>query len=250
MTDANEATGALADMIGTVSTSCPGGWYQRRSGAAAAISAVAATPLNRIIGETINPDVDAVAVLAARIEGDGYPYMVETRPGARGLERWCRGRGFTDFATVPLMTCPTSRLSSPRVEGVTWKALGIEDMPAHIEVAEAGYEMPPNGLGGFEHSTLFGEEGGAGLLAEVDGAPACTGVSVVAGDWVGVFIVGTVPAFRRRGLGAALTAKLVRDAVARNGVSQALLQSSAMGKGVYESLGFVTVEDWTRWAPM
>ena len=28
---------------------------------------------------------------------------------------------------------------------------------------------------------------------------------------------------------------------------RALLQSSAMGKRVYESLGFATVETWTRW---
>ena len=247
---ADQATRVLADMLGTLSTSCPGGWSERHCGATAAISGVAAAPLNRIIGETTNPDVDAVAMLAERVEGDGHPFVVETRPGALGLEHWCRGRGFTDFATVPLMTCPTSGLSSPTVQGVTWRALGVQDMPAHIEVAEAGYEMRPNGLGGWERSTLFGEEGGAGLIAEVDGAPACTGVSIVAGDWVGVFIVGTVPAFRRRGLGAALTAKLVTDAVARNGVSHALLQSSAMGKGVYEGLGFRTVEDWTRWAPM
>ena len=85
------------------------------------------------------------------------------------------------------------------------------------------------------------------LIAEVEGESACTGISLVADDWVGVFIVGTVPAYRRRGLGAALTAKLVTDAVARNGVRQALLQSSAMGKRVYESLGFATVETWTRW---
>jgi hypothetical protein len=208
MTEADEAARALADMLGTLSTSCPGGWYERHAGAAAAISAVAAAPLNRIIGETSNPDIDAVAMLAARVEGDGHRFMVESRPGARGLEHWCRGRGLTDFARAPLMTCPTSRLSSPTVEGITWLSLGVQDMPAHVEVAEAGYEMPPNGLGGLERSTLFGEGEGAGLIAEVDGAPACTGVN------------------------------------------HALLQSSAMGKGVYESLGFVTVEDWTRWAPI
>jgi GNAT superfamily N-acetyltransferase len=107
--------------------------------------------------------------------------------------------------------------------------------------------MPPDGLAGFEHSTLFAKEFGAGLIAEVDGEPACTGVSIVADDWVGVFIVGTIPAYRRGGLGAALTAKLITDAIARHGVGQALLQSSAMGQRVYESLGFATLETWTRW---
>jgi len=247
MTEADDATRALVDMRGALSTTCPGGWYERHSGAVAAVSAVAARPLNRVIGETIEPDVDAVAVFAARTEADDLPYLVETRPGAEGLAQWCRSRGFTDVATVPLMTCATAALTAPRSVGVTWRRLGADDMDAHIAVAIPGYEMPPGGLAGFERSTLLAQHFGAGLIAEVDGESACTGISLVADDWVGVFIVGTVPAYRRRGLGAALTAKLVTDAVARNGVRQALLQSSAMGKRVYESLGFATVETWTRW---
>ncbi|MCU1596230.1 MAG: family N-acetyltransferase [Frankiales bacterium] len=247
MTEADDATRALIDMLCALSTTCPDGWYERRSGAAAAISAVAARPLNRIIGERTEPDLDAVAELAARIEGNGLPYVVEARPGADDLPLWCRSRGFTDVGAVPLMTCSTAALIASQSVDVTWRSLGADGMEAHIAVALPSYGMPPDGLAGFERSTLLAQDFGAGLIAEVEGEPACTGVSLVADDWVGVFIVGTVPAYRRRGLGAALTAKLVTDAVARNGVRRALLQSSAMGKGVYESLGFATVETWTRW---
>jgi GNAT superfamily N-acetyltransferase len=206
-----------------------------------------ATPLNRVIGETHDADLDDVAALRKRLSDDGLPHMIESRPGATALEEWCRGRGLTAAPGVPLMTCATAELNLPSDIPVGWRSLTAAEMPAHVDVASAGYGMDREVLAGFAASTLFEEDFGAGLIAEVDGVPACTGISIVAREWVGVFVIATIDAFRRRGLGAALTAKLVTDAVERNGVSRALLQSSEMGKPVYESLGFATVEDWTRW---
>ena len=53
----------------------------------------------------------------------------------------------------------------------------------------------------------------------------------------GVFNVSTVEAMRRRGLGTALTARLVRDAAAR-GCTTASLQSTAIAERVYAAVGF------------
>lgn len=53
----------------------------------------------------------------------------------------------------------------------------------------------------------------------------------------GVFNVTTVEAARRQGLGSALTAVLLVDAVAR-GCTTASLQSTPMAEGVYAGLGF------------
>jgi predicted GNAT family acetyltransferase len=49
--------------------------------------------------------------------------------------------------------------------------------------------------------------------------------------------VGTVDDARRRGYGAAITRVAVADGV-RRGASVAILQSSPMGRHVYESPGF------------
>jgi GNAT superfamily N-acetyltransferase len=226
----------------------PNGWAEQRGGAVAAATGARATPLNRIIGETFDADLDDVAALAQRLLDDGLPHMVESRPGATALEDWCRDRGLTSSPGVPLMSCATADLDVPASDAIHWRSLCAAEMPAHVDVAAAGFGLDRDALGGLDASTLFDEGFGAGLIAEVDGVPACTGISIVAGDWVGLFIIATVDAHRRQGLGAALTAKLVTDAVERNGVSRALLQSSELGKPVYERLGFATLEHWTRWA--
>jgi GNAT superfamily N-acetyltransferase len=249
MTEADEAALALGDMLAALGTTLPRGWGERRGGASAAATGTMSTPLNRVIGEALDADIDDVAALRQRLVDDGLPHMVESRPGATALENWCRSNGMTTTGPgVPLMTCSTTDLNPPSSDrAIRWRSLTAAEMPDHVDVATVGYGMDPEVLEAFKASTLFDEKFGAGLIAELDGMPACTGVSIVAGAWVGVFIVATIDTFRRRGLGAALTAKLVTDAVERNGVSRALLQSSEMGKPVYESLGFVTVEDWTRW---
>jgi GNAT superfamily N-acetyltransferase len=248
MSEADEATVALGDMLAALGTTLPRGWAQRRGGASAAATGTMATPLNRVIGEALDADLDGIAVLAQRLADDGLPHMIESRPGATALEDWCRNRGMTSAPGVPLMTCTTAHLNVPSDTAIGWRSLTAAEMPAHVDVASAGYGMDRAALAGLDVSTLFDESFGAGLIAELDGVPACTGISIVAGEWVGVFVIATLAAFRRRGLGAALTAKLVTDAVERNGVSRALLQSSEMGKPVYESLGFETIEVWTRWS--
>jgi predicted GNAT family acetyltransferase len=57
-----------------------------------------------------------------------------------------------------------------------------------------------------------------------------------AGD-CGVFNVSTLESERRQGLGTALTARLVHDAVAR-GCSTASLQSTELAEQVYAATGF------------
>jgi len=83
-------------------------------------------------------------------------------------------------------------------------------------------------------------------VGEAEGEPAVTGVAIPVGDAVGNFNVATPPRHRRRGYAAALSARAVLDGIAE-GATWAFLQSSAMGRRVYESLGFRTVERWELW---
>ena len=61
-----------------------------------------------------------------------------------------------------------------------------------------------------------------------------------------IFNVATSAQQRRHGYGAAVTAIAIRDGFAA-GAHTAWLQSSPMGLGVYERLGFVLVEPWRCW---
>ena len=80
-------------------------------------------------------------------------------------------------------------------------------------------------------------------LARVDGEPAAVALSYTAHGVVDVEAVATLPAFRRRGAGAAVAwaATLADPAL------PAVLVSSHPGRGVYESMGYLPVTRWTLW---
>ena len=85
------------------------------------------------------------------------------------------------------------------------------------------------------------------LVGEVDGTPVTTGMSMTMNDRTGIFGIATPETHRRRGYGAAVTAALIDDARAR-GAKSSFLQSSQAGFGVYQRLGFRTVDVWQCWS--
>jgi GNAT superfamily N-acetyltransferase len=62
---------------------------------------------------------------------------------------------------------------------------------------------------------------------------------------VGVFGIATLPGFRRRGIGRAITAFAINDV--RGEADLAWVQSREMGRPLYERMGFQRVSDWDVW---
>jgi ribosomal protein S18 acetylase RimI-like enzyme len=96
-------------------------------------------------------------------------------------------------------------------------------------------------------------------LGEPEGAPGLTAWvmvqnhTAVAGAWsflhgsdCGIYAVGTLPDWRRRGLARALTEHVLADAQ-RRGARTATLQSTRMGQRLYESLGFEPAGRYEEW---
>lgn len=121
-------------------------------------------------------------------------------------------------------------------------ALGdIRPVPDDMDIAPAGwpeylrsldaFDLPPDLLAGVD-PTVFHV-----LVARLEGEVVATGLAYDLGDDCGIYNVSTVQHARRRGIGTALTAQLVRDAAAR-GCGTASLQSTEMAEGVYASVGF------------
>lgn len=82
-----------------------------------------------------------------------------------------------------------------------------------------------------------------GYLAD---APVATAMLFCSHRIAGVFNVGTIPAARRRGIGAALTRRAVADGLAVGCVASAL-QASEMGLSMYLRLGYRQVGTYTVW---
>ena len=96
----------------------------------------------------------------------------------------------------------------------------------HIQKASALRESAP-----FRH-----------YIGYLDGQPAGAATAFYDNDTIGIYNVATMEAFRRRGIGAALTAHALREGQAA-GARLAVLQASQMGLGVYRSLGFTVGVD-------
>lgn len=96
-------------------------------------------------------------------------------------------------------------------------------------------------------------------LGEPDGLPGLSawvimdGQVTVAGAWsflhgtdCGIYTVGTVPEFRRRGFARSLAEHALADA-RRQGAQTATLQSTRMAQQLYESLGFQAAGRYEEW---
>lgn len=71
-------------------------------------------------------------------------------------------------------------------------------------------------------------------LGLLDGTPVATATVFLGAGVAGLYFVMTVPPARRRGIGAAMTYGVLREA----GTEYAVLGSSSAGRPVYEALGF------------
>lgn len=80
-------------------------------------------------------------------------------------------------------------------------------------------------------------------LARVDGQPVGRGLLFQHRDVAGVYNIGVIEEFRRRGIGEALTWAVLR-AGRDDGAAVGVLQSSRMGYSLYERMGFETVVEY------
>jgi predicted GNAT family acetyltransferase len=81
----------------------------------------------------------------------------------------------------------------------------------------------------------------------MDNRPVAVATRFTSHRIAGIARVSTVPEYRRRGLGEALTARAVVDARAES-CAAAFLLATQMGYRVYERFGFRHVIDYHVWA--
>lgn len=82
----------------------------------------------------------------------------------------------------------------------------------------------------------------------LDGRPVATAMRFTSHRIAGVFNVSTIPAYRRRGIGAALTWRAALDGLAEGCIASAL-QASVMGEAVYRRMGYRAALTYHLWLP-
>src|SRR5262245_30488672 len=113
-------------------------------------------------------------------------------------------------------------------------AVGLDE---HREVVTEGFGSPSAVALGTTCAELLDRPECVVYVGYADGAPVVSGLGWRSGRVVGVYAIATVPAARRRGYGAAMTARVVLDGLAV-GCDLAALQASESGRPIYERLGF------------
>jgi ribosomal protein S18 acetylase RimI-like enzyme len=107
----------------------------------------------------------------------------------------------------------------------------------HATLVAEGFGMPPELVRRFLGPQVLEIAGIVILVGSRAGEPVATAMGFVANGTVGIYNVATIESARRRGYGAALTRRAI-DEGRHRGADVAILQSSTMGRRVYEAIGF------------
>jgi GNAT superfamily N-acetyltransferase len=128
-----------------------------------------------------------------------------------------------------------------------WKRLRIthvsdpDSQKDWVDVVSASYHFPdearPVLLESVKAESGLGQSCFVHNLAYEDGVPVAASTLFIQGDVAGIYLVGTIPQRRRRGMGTALTAFALSQA-ARRGCRIAVLQATPAARQMYERLGF------------
>jgi ribosomal protein S18 acetylase RimI-like enzyme len=224
----------------------PGAWIRRKGDTLVGTTGLPVPAMNGVWATGAVDPHEAMALLD-EVASSGLPHCLQFPQGAAtsSFDSALTDRGMTREDDIPLMEL-TDLAAPPPVRGLSFRALGSDEADAHAQLAAAGFGAPVDIFTRLIGPKFLSAPDTRTLIAEVDGEPVSTGVSVTTGNRVGVFNIATPPEYRGRGYGTALTARLVADAFA-GGADHAWLQSSPSGYGVYERLGFRLVDTWQCW---
>lgn len=227
----------------------PGGWTRAKVAGIAGVTGVAVPTLNGVWVEREDPDLTQVSELLDQVAATGLPHCLQFRPGAAPrLEGLARSRGMAHQEDFPLMVLESAaQLDAAQSDSeLVIREVLPSEAQLHARVAAAGFAIPEAMFVQVMAPPLLAAVGVRCYIGDAGGHSVTTGLSVKLGSFVGIFNIATLPEHRRRGYGAAITARLVSDGLAE-GASWSWLQSSAEGYKVYERLGFRTIESWPCW---
>jgi GNAT superfamily N-acetyltransferase len=227
-----------------------GGEVVELGGLVVALTNLPAPELNgtRVAWEPGDP---VAALVAARdvFRSRGHPFFgIEIEVGRHpGVERAIRAEGLVRIEAWPAMAAAIDDLPDvPTPPGLEIRAVTSDrdlDPIRSVEVATFGAE--PYVAERFMGPGMLRDDRIRMFTAWVDDRPVGEASAYLVDGTVGLFGVGVVEPARRRGIGAALTARAARAFDDR--ADLAWLQPSNMARRLYERLGFRTVSSWEVW---
>lgn len=201
--------------------------------------------LNRVDAIDDGAGPDALARAVALVRERGVPLQVRLRTGDDALVPAVEALGLREdpeegYPAMVLHPIPDTVAPDPPAGLEIRRARDLDGLAAHVEVVAAGFSMPIDLARRLVPAGALDIRGSAAYAGYVDGRPVSASLGFTNGTTVGVYNVATIEGVRGRGYGGAMTRHAIADAY-RDGATTAILQSSAMGRPLYESMGFQEV---------
>jgi ribosomal protein S18 acetylase RimI-like enzyme len=231
----------------------PAGRQTEREGVVLTCWGPVGPALNKVAVVGPSPPLARILELAQGFFGPdsgGFGIVVEADAG-HPAEAELRAAGWKVFEDEPVLVMPSLPAAPPLPAGLEIKQVrDVETRRDLVRVwaagfgaptAEGGTELSPEAFDAFAPSLDCALDPAVALLVGyVDGQPAVAAELFVVGPIAGITGVATVPVYRRRGLGTALTWAAVREGVAR-GCTCATLAALGASFELYKKMGFVHV---------
>lgn len=226
-----------------------GGVVHEVDGLAVCLTGVPLAPFNPTLIEDLPRDPDAAIEEAERhYEDTGLSLGIDLESSLHGAVREAAQRaGLTMVESRPGMTVALADVV-PVSPPVGVEVFRVEDpalLDEVVDVDAAAFSGDAATTRLFLPDTVLEDPAQRVYAARVDGRLVSVGESTTLDGVIGVFGIATVPAYRRRGLGAAVTTLLLADR--RGEADVAVLDASDLGFGVYGRLGFRTTSTWEVW---
>ncbi|GIG02896.1 GNAT family N-acetyltransferase [Catellatospora citrea] len=224
----------------------PDGWCAKRGEVRAGVTRVPTSSLNVAWSMAPDPDLAALDELATRVSEFGVPWSIIVRGSAGGAVADLAARhGLTTRGERPFMVCPADDavLRADDSRQALIRPVGAQSADSYTAALTTGFEVPDGFFGSLMGGGVLDAPDMTGYLAEEAGELVATGFGIRGGGGLAVFNIAVVPPVRGRGLGRAMTARVVADGFAA-GAEAAYLNPSAAAQPLYESMGFRVVESW------
>jgi len=195
---------------------------------------------------------DAAAEAEKQLSGLPWRWWIgpDSDPGAAHV---LEGRGYARVGSMPIMATRLDEVpESPLPAGLTVERVDTSECLAdYVDAYASSF-----GVGADLRDAVIDAEAGLrtdlGLLIRLvgrfDGRAVATSAVLISNGVAGLYWIATDPAYRERGIGAALTAAAM--AIGReHGMSVCTLQASSQGLPVYSRLGFVRVSEVVLYSP-
>lgn len=191
---------------------------------------------------------ESIERLISHFARRNLPALICFPPGVDDhTESLVKERGFPLAKPHPAMTLhPISQPSLKPAELEIRTVQSENELALFQATAEAGFGMPFSVPQRLLTSRFHDHPNVLMFLGTVGEKPVCTSCLSVSGTIAGVYWVSTLPDFRHRGFGMAMSWHAIRTGQER-GCETATLQASAMGRPVYEKMGFRITTDFRRY---